>query len=568
MSDHPGRDVRFRESGNGFGVLRGPAGTAQMDTTTDIPAPRQSPKRLPESQRSTYQFPVYRWINWLVVAGYGVGLVLMFFVGGIVGLPAAIIWPFFVAVFCAGVALLGRPRTLLNCMMFYFLLMPGNRLFGLIPIPLPGFVDELFFLPIVAVIVMNLVQPVRAAQVKGGLWFAPLFLLVAAISWYVNGKPSPFITARATLIMLKPFLLWYYCRLTSPFEDEKEIRFWIRFLLLYAAVQFFYNCIWQGGPWPRIHPDYSGGMFGMQSAHLIGYLSIYAIFGYVAWRFTSGAHESRWTRLVYGLAMVIVVYDLIFMTDTKHGLVMIPFAAVPFLIHPKIPLRMRQTMWVFMGILLLLSAFYIQMFFHGGLNRIVSSVRKQMLVNSPKADVYKAVTLDFHKLVPYPLFGAGPGRCGSQLSVDNQTPLARRYILPIMNERRRYFMTAGKANYGGGTQLRWPQSDLLTLLGEYGWLGAGLYAVFFGWVIVQLYRKSFRVGTHNLYFGATLASAATLIFLGMLMVIITPLTWPITSYVLWAFAGRLWEYQPDPETLSAPGGDSLPAPDEGPRTDA
>ena len=75
-----------------------------MDTTTDIQAPLQSPKRLPESQRSTYQFPVYRWINWLVVAGYGVGLVLMFFLGNLVGIPAAIIWPFFVAVFCAGVA--------------------------------------------------------------------------------------------------------------------------------------------------------------------------------------------------------------------------------------------------------------------------------------------------------------------------------------------------------------------------------------------------------------------------------------------------------------------------------
>ena len=116
---------------------------SDMDLTTDNPT-LKSPKRLPESQRSTYQFPIYKWINWLVIAGYGVGLVVTLFLSAMVGLPAAIIWPFFVIVFCAGVALLGRPRILLNCMMFYFLLMPGNRLCGLVPIPLPGFVDELF----------------------------------------------------------------------------------------------------------------------------------------------------------------------------------------------------------------------------------------------------------------------------------------------------------------------------------------------------------------------------------------------------------------------------------------
>lgn len=525
-----------------------------MDTTTDIPTPLQSPKRLPESQRSTYQFPVYRWINWLVVAGYGVGLVVMFFLGGIVGLPAAIIWPFFVAVFCAGVALLGRPRALLNCMMFYFLLMPGNRLFGLIPIPLPGFVDELFFLPIVAVIVMNLVQPVRSAQVKGGLWFAPLFLLIAAISWYVNGKHDPFNSARATLIMLKPFLLWYYCRLTCPFKDDREIRSWLWFFLVYAAAQFFYNCVWQGAPWPRIHPDISGGMFGPNgSAHNIGYMSIYAIFVYMGWRFSAGREAPIRHRIVWGVLMAIVAYDLIFMTDTKHALVMFPVAAIPFLVHPRVSLRIRQTIWGFFAVLVCFSLFYFQMTYRGDLGGAFAGVRKRLLVNSPKAEVYRATTVNFHQWVPYPLFGAGPARFGSQMSLDAQTPLVRRFILPIMNERRRFFMTGGKANFSGGTQLRWPQADLLTLLGEYGWIGAGLYYVFIGWCVFQLYLKSFRTSTRDLCFGASMAACCSLLFLGLLMAFITPLTWPMISFILWAFAGRLWDYDPTGEGSSGDG---------------
>lgn len=518
-----------------------------METTHDIPGPMHSPKRLPESQRSTYQFPVYRWINWLVVAGYGVGLAIMFFLGSLVGLPAPIIWPFFVFVFCAGVALLGKPKALLNCMMFYFLLMPVNRLFGLLPIPLPSFMDELFFLPIVAVIIMNLVQPARASRLKGGLWFAPLFMLIAGLSWYVNGKHDPLNSIRATLIMLKPFLLWYYCRLTCPFRDEKEIHFWIRFMLVYAAVQFFYNCLWHRAPWPRLHPDYSGGMLGMHAAHTIGYLSIYGIFAYMAWRFTIGQAASFRQKLACGILVAIVAYDLIFMTDTKHGLVMMPFALIPFLVHPRISPRVRNTMWVFSAIVMSLAAIYIQMFFHGGFSRIASSVRKQMLVNSPKAEVYRAVTVDFHNLVPYPLFGAGPGRFGSDISMDHQTPLARRYLLPVENQRRRYHMTAGQATYGGDSQLRWPRADLLTLLGEYGWLGAGLYYFFIAWTVCNLFRKSFLVKPRELYFGATLACCCSLSFLALLMTFISPLTWPMVSFVLWAFAGRLWDYCKEPE---------------------
>ena len=39
-----------------------------MNTPTDIPAVPLPAKRLPSSQRSTYQFHVYRWINWLAFA--------------------------------------------------------------------------------------------------------------------------------------------------------------------------------------------------------------------------------------------------------------------------------------------------------------------------------------------------------------------------------------------------------------------------------------------------------------------------------------------------------------------
>ena len=105
---------------------------------------------LPPSQRTTYQFPVYRWIGWLTVAGFAAGLTVMFFISGMFGIPAPLGWAALVIIFTVGTLLLDRPKMLLGVMLFYFLLMPGNRVFGLVGLPLPTFLDELFFMPLIA----------------------------------------------------------------------------------------------------------------------------------------------------------------------------------------------------------------------------------------------------------------------------------------------------------------------------------------------------------------------------------------------------------------------------------
>ncbi|MDD4341172.1 MAG: hypothetical protein PHO14_02950, partial [Kiritimatiellae bacterium] len=114
--------------------------------------------QLPTSQRTSYQFPVYRWIGWLTVGGYVIGLTIMFFIAGMFGVPAPLGWAGIVILFTTGALLLDRPKLLLMVMLFYLLLMPANRFLGLISLPLPGFLDELFFLPFLAVIVMNWIQ--------------------------------------------------------------------------------------------------------------------------------------------------------------------------------------------------------------------------------------------------------------------------------------------------------------------------------------------------------------------------------------------------------------------------
>ena len=505
---------------------------------------------MPPSQRTNYQFPVYRWIGWLAVAGFAIGLTATFFIAGMFGVPAPLAWAFLVIAFTAMALLLDRPKLLLACMLFYILLMPGNRLLGLIGLPLPGFIDELFFLPFIAVIVMNWIQ---RRQLKEATIFPVVFCLVAALSWYVNGKPSPFTAARVTLIMLKFYILWYFCRLTCTFENERQLLRWAWGYIIYVAIQFFYNMLWQKGPWPHFHPDHSGGVFGPEglgSAHIVGYISVFALLILAGWWVSCAASVRPARRRMVLMIALIIGYDLIFMTDTKHALLLAPLAFIPFLLHPNFPARLR--LW------LLLASFVFGLatvtYFHiasGGIN-VRSYVRS--LVDSPKGEMMYAVTVDLPYLVPYPFLGAGPGCFNSHQAVNARVPLARRYIIPYLDEARRmdYFGKGYGGTLASSSVMGTPQTDLFVLMGEYGWLGAIIYYLFMGWVIVKLWKKSAHLPLTNPLSGLYMSTCCCIIFLVFTSVLISATTIGVLVFPLWIIIGRMWDMKTGESVPGAP----------------
>lgn len=510
-------------------------------------SPAKPVAKLPASKRSSYQFPVYRWIGWLTVAGYAAGLTAMFFISGIFGIPAPLGWASLVTLFVLGALLLERPKLLLAVMMFYFMLMPSNRLFGFIGLPLPKFLDELFFLPFIAVIVMNWIQ---RRQLKEATVFPVAFCLIAAISWYVNGKTYPSTAVQVTLVMLKPYILWYYCRLTCTFENDRRLRRWMWLIILYAASQYFYNVFWQHGLWPTYHPDVSGGVFGPEGtggAHLVGYLSVFALFLLAGWWIGAGQEASR--RFKWGvLALVLVTgYDLVFMTDTKHALLFAPIAFLPFLFRSSMPAKLRIGMLVGGGVFVIASISYFIMF----AGRIDIFRNWEQMKNSPKGEMFVATTTDFPHLVPYPLLGAGPGHFCSDQAVANMMPLARRYVIPYRDEAERRALTYGAtATRTGSSQLAWPQSDFFTLVGEFGWLGAAVYFGFWGWVVLRLLQKAREASASPLLVGMYMSLASCMIFLIFVVLFVKAVTIPVLSFPLWMLVGRTWDMKPSRESVA------------------
>jgi Na+-transporting methylmalonyl-CoA/oxaloacetate decarboxylase gamma subunit len=503
---------------------------------------------VPVRPRTAYQFPVYRWIGWLAVAGFVIGLTAMFFIAGMIGWPAPMLWASVVILFSFGALLLDRPRSLLAVMMFYFLLIPSNRLLGILPVPLLGRMNKYFFIPFLAVIVMNWIQ---RRQLKEATVFPLAFLCVTGLSWYVNGRPSMLTTIQITMVMMRLYILWYFCRLTSTFENERQMLKWVWGFVIYVAAQYFYNVVWQQGFWLRSHPDRSGGVFGPFSqggAHLVGYLCVFALLLIVGWWI--GARSPRFSRQRKWMVLmgIVIAYNLIFMTDTKHALLMIPIAFAPFLFHPRFSRQLKLGLF-FAGSLFLVASFaYLQ----------TSTGRRDLqrywdaFLNSPKAKMFYAVTTDFNHLVAYPIFGAGPGQFASDAGVEGRSHLARRYVIPYEDENRRLGYLLRSGSVVSASIVGNPRSDVLILAGEYGWAGVVVFWAFWFWVVYRLVRKSFDAPPGSFRAGILLALACCLIFQAMIMSLTTLLILPAMTYPIWMLVGRIWD-MPDeePERLEA-----------------
>jgi hypothetical protein len=349
---------------------------------------------------------------------------------------------------------------------------------------------------------------------------------------------------RVTLITLKFYILWYFCRQNCPVDDEKRLGRWMWMYVAYAAVQYLYNILWQRAPWVTTHPDSSGGVFGPErifgGAHIVGYISIFALFLLAGW-WVSVGRSARPKQRFWGLfCTLIIAYDLVFMTDTKHALILAPFAFLPFLFHPAFSVRLRMSV-LGVGFLFILSTvFYFQIAVgQMGLFRQMNAFK-----DSPKIEMLYAVTEDFSHLVPYPLLGAGPGRFTSNQATEARTPLARRYILPYDDQQRRMAYWGRGGDVAQASILGIVRTDFFKLMGEFGWLGTIVFYAFHVWIVVRLFHKSLEWPLDHLVSGLFLGLSCCVIFFMFITLLIGVATIPVVAFPLWVFIGCIWDIKP------------------------
>lgn len=452
------------------------------------------------------------------------------------GFPAAFFWPSLVILFLVGVMFLQMPKLYLLLMfLFYgfFAAFASSQGVRVIPvrIPLERVLDEIFLVVPLAVIVMRFVQKTSPREeTRLGLFFP----LLAALSWYVNNVPT-LNALRVTLAYMKFYILWYFVRCIGPWS-EKERRRLFRLFVFFALVQVVVNmAMWQRGIWARMHPDCSVGTIG--SAHFVGYVSAFALFMVGAWILFPSEGRRPLVTLAGAAVLLLIGYNLVFLTDTKHGLFIAPFAGLPLVVHPRLAWRKKLALITGAVVFCLASWIYFRLaqvyVVHSGVRTVWQQVRR-----AGKGAILRVIFTVFPRELPFFPLGAGPGNFCSSVGLFSLRPLAVKYVLPHTPWA-----------YGGGqvistSFLGGPFSGFNTLVGEFGVPGAALYYLFWAHVLRHLWRRARDPAASSFDAGQRTALVCSILFFVAVNFLFEVFIIHIFTICLAVLVGAHWDEPP------------------------
>ncbi|MBN1269168.1 MAG: hypothetical protein JXB04_06230 [Kiritimatiellae bacterium] len=483
----------------------------------------------------------------MVVLGFVVGFFLSFGLAGMLGFPSAFFWPALVIIFLIGVMFLQAPKLYLWAMFLFYACFATFASFGgvrVIPIELPmeRLLDEIFLAVPLAVIIMHLIQRTNPKEETG---FGLFFPLLAVLSWYFNKAPT-LNALRVTLSYMKLYILWYFVRCIGPWS-HRERRFMFRAFVTFALLQFVANVLmWQHGIVPTVHPDYSVGTVG--GAHFVGYIAAFGLFMLAAWILLPDKKRSLPATFLGFLAILVSSYNLIFMTDTKHALFVMPIAVMPLLLHPRLGVEKRMVIIISGALFVGASYLYFLLADIFAVFPDVGSTWKQIQL-AGKGATLRIIFTELPKEIPFWPLGAGPGNYCSTVALFSMRPLAVKYVMP-------YTMWA----YGGLTAistsfLGGPSSGFFTLLGEFGIISTGLFYYFWRHVIRHLWRRSCDAATDRFEAAQQAAIVCCLIFFLVVNFLFEVFTIHVFMLTLAALVGAYWD---NPKQKPAPASAARP----------
>ncbi|HOW96843.1 MAG TPA: hypothetical protein P5567_08900 [Kiritimatiellia bacterium] len=473
----------------------------------------------------------------LGIAGFVIGLVASYWVAGFFGFSPALMWSVLVILFVVGVFFLEHPKLYLYFVFFYHAVSFNGLFFGCLYVPIPfiGILDEALLAVPMAIIVM---KAIHRQLPRGATFFPLLYLGLALLSWKVNHVPTlNFI--RVTLSYGKFYIFWFYARAIGPWSP-REKKLWFIMLLALAFLQLPFNVVWQKGLSIRLTADDSRGSIG--SAHIVGYMSVIALFLLGGWLFSLKPPVPR-KRVALALFMALLIaYDLIFLTDTKHVLLMVPLAAAPMFLFPRIGIRNRVLFGLAMLVFLVASWVYLSFATKSWENR--PAMVMHSMKYSGKGAVFRTITRDLAGEVPLlGLLGAGPGNFCSTVGTYSMRPLANKYVLPYVLTAFRSRGQAAETSVIGSAM-----SSLYTLWGEFGPISMAFYFWFWFAAMRHLWRLCLQDPGFSFETGQRLGIIGGVITVFLVGMLIETFNLSMLMLPLWSLVGIHWVSGPEAPT--------------------
>ena len=471
----------------------------------------------------------------IVLAGFIAGFVLSFGPADMLGRPPMLLFPAFTIAFSIGVLFLAKPKLYVVALFLYYGFYYNGVLIGKINLPIPyvQLLDELFLAIPVAVICMTLIGHEAP---KHATLFPALYLLLAFLSFKVNAAPTvP--ALRITLAYFKFYIYWYFMRCIAWSDKERKI--WIYGFAGFVLIQFLINIYWHRGI-TMYYPDAGQGTIGDQ--HIVGYLSAFALF-FMGANFIANRSRSVLRTVIGGGVTLLIAYNLIFLTDTKHVLFLMPIAALPFLtLFPR--LNVKQRVFAVFASIAFVTSSYVYLNMTDALGRHTPSDYVSFMRYSGKGQVFHAIKDQLPREITTPLLGAGPGNFCSSVGVRSFRPLANKYVLPHVIRSIKSRGGAAESSVIGS-----PETSFFTLWGEFGILNMITYYAFWGFVMFSLWKSALGEKVLTVVAAQRLALVSCLILNLCIGLLRETFTIGVLMVPIWALVGMFWN-EPKPSDVA------------------
>jgi len=298
---------------------------------------------------------------------------------------------------------------------------------------------------------------------------------IVTVSGILHRVP-PKVFVEFLLGFTKPIIWFYFLINLDP--DAGFYRRLVKFIIVFCLIQTLLNTMWMLGinPLPNRelsspvavtedlskYDDYATGLSG--SSRDIAYLTstcLIIVTGYYAYQ-----RQKR-----YLLLMSVLLYGLA-LTEVKMVYILLPLSVLCTILAATPRTAMKIVGILYLGLFSALLIFLANAFHERTITGLQAK-EHYVLGLKAKETGYRNV-LSFIKNDPIFVFvGHGPGMYGSSAAMRNETPLARKYIIPSFSTR---------VSFANAT------SGLIAIAGDAGPIALFLYLV----ILLLLYRFALR----------------------------------------------------------------------------
>ncbi len=382
----------------------------------------------------------------------------------------------------SAIFMLVRPVFILIGYLCITSVLPILEMYG---VPFIGFIDEALVVFMVFHLLARFVIRKNLAPELGRFYLLAFILLMEiGVSFFIN-RPSPVQTIHFVLTYVRhiPVFICAYLYMRNEKSAHKLLKAYLGFFVL----QFILSVTWLMGinPLPNPRSWYDKAMGTLGSCSYVAYYAIGLLTVLLSWVQTVGRKFS-----VVPYFWSILAFIMVIITITLHAYFLLLAVIFWWIISEIRKKGITVNMVVLSLVIIFISAGLLFLTTVGqefqdkniiSANYIEMKYRKMM--REPKAIVYNNVLNVARRDLKVPIFGGGPGNFASIVAINNETPLATRYVSYM-------FMSSYSARLLlSGSFTVYPYAGFLSIYGDLGIIGFLLYYGMLLYAMIHIFHN-------------------------------------------------------------------------------